>query len=69
MKRKNILILLGTILMLILLSWYFTQPSAEQGQTIKTDVVLHLAGKVGGIGINKAKPKKSVLTDRRSLPV
>ena len=40
MKRKNILILLGSILMLILLSWYFTQPGTEQGQTIKTDVVL-----------------------------
>mgnify|MGYP002640658088 CR=1 FL=1 len=39
MKRKNILILLGSILVLILLSWYFSQPSSEQGQTIKTEVL------------------------------
>jgi len=39
MKRKNILILLGSILVLIILSWYFTKPSDEQGQTIKTEVV------------------------------
>lgn len=40
MKRKNILILLGSILVLILLTWYFTKPSVEQGQTIKTEVIL-----------------------------
>ncbi len=40
MKRKNILILLGSILALIIISWYFTKPSEEQGQTIKTEVVL-----------------------------
>lgn len=39
MKRKNILILLGSILVLILFTWYFTKPSAEQGQTIKTKVI------------------------------
>jgi len=38
MKRKNILILLGSIILLIILSWYFTKPSEETGQTIKTEV-------------------------------
>jgi len=38
MKRKNILILLGSILVLIFISWYFTKPSGQQGQTIKTKV-------------------------------
>ncbi|PLX03690.1 MAG: RND transporter [Marinilabiliales bacterium] len=38
MKRKNILILLGSILVLIFITWYFTKPSAQQGQSIKTEV-------------------------------
>ena len=38
MKRKNILIILGSLLALILLSWYLTKPSIEQGLTIKTEV-------------------------------
>jgi multidrug efflux pump subunit AcrA (membrane-fusion protein) len=38
MKRKNILILLGSILVLIALTWFFTKPSGDQGQTIKTEV-------------------------------
>jgi len=40
MKRKNILILLGSLLVIILLTWYFTKPSDDLGQTIKTKVVL-----------------------------
>lgn len=40
MKRKNILILLGSILVLILVTWYFTKPSGDQGHTIKTKVEL-----------------------------
>lgn len=39
MKRKNILILLVSILVLILATWYFTKPSDDQSQTIKTEVV------------------------------
>jgi hypothetical protein len=38
MKRKNILILLGSLLVLILVAWYFTKPTAQQGQSIKTEV-------------------------------
>lgn len=38
MKRKNILILLASLLVLIILSWYFTQPSASDSQTVKTEV-------------------------------
>ncbi len=38
MKRKNILILLGSILVLTLVTWYFTKPSDQQGQSIKTTV-------------------------------
>jgi len=39
MKRKNILVLFGSVLVLILLTWYFTKPSVEQGLTIKTKVI------------------------------
>ena len=40
MKRKNILIVLGTLILLIILSWYFTKPSEETGQIIKTEVAM-----------------------------
>ena len=38
MKRKNLLILISSVIVFILLIWYFSAPEESDGQTIKTEV-------------------------------